>query len=186
MAHPEPPSPSPGSPADEIVRRFVDHWGGMARAWGINATMGQIFGLLYLTGTEWTADDLCERLAVSRGNVSMNLRELVAWGVVHRVNHPGERREFFRAEGEVGTLFRRIARERKRRELDPTLALLDDLTDSADADDGLLPYRDRLVALRQFFGLVETLAERFASTEVDPVGQVRALLADEPPTGPRE
>ena len=38
---------------------------------------------------------------------------------------PGERREFYRAEADVWTLFRRILAERKRRELDPTLLVLD-------------------------------------------------------------
>ena len=78
----------------------------MARSWGINASMGELFALLYITGTDWTAEALSERLRVSRGNVSMNLRELMAWGVVHKVHRQGERREFYRAEDDVWTLFR--------------------------------------------------------------------------------
>src|SRR3954451_17144427 len=110
---------------DDVVRQFVEHWGLMARSWGINATMGELFALLYITGTAWTADMLREWLAVSRGNVSMNLRELMAWGVVHKIHRQGERREFYRAETDVWTLFRRILFERKRRELDPTLVVLE-------------------------------------------------------------
>src|SRR3982750_910070 len=119
-----PGSTTPEHPDNEIVRQFVEHWGVMARSWGINSTMGELFALLYITGTDWTADALREWLDVSRGNVSMNLRELLSWGVVHRVHRPGERREFFRAEADVWTLFRRILNERKRRELDPTLHVL--------------------------------------------------------------
>src|SRR5438093_10956514 len=104
------------SASEDVVRQFVEHWGVMARSWGINATMGELFALLYITGTDWTADALRERLRVSRGNVSMNLRELIAWGVVHKVHRQGERREFFRAEANVWTLFRRILGERKRSE----------------------------------------------------------------------
>src|SRR5437764_11554046 len=121
---PATPANAPGR-SDEAVRQFVEHWGMMARSWGINATMGELFALLYITGGEWTADALKEWLDVSRGNVSMNLRELMAWGVVHKIHRQGERREFFRAETEVWTLFRRILTERKRRELDPTLIVLD-------------------------------------------------------------
>src|SRR3954449_3984754 len=113
----EPPVDGPGR-ADDPVRQFVEHWGMMARSWGINATMGELFALLYISGNDWTADDLRERLQVSRGNVSMNLRELMAWGVVHKVHRQGQRREFYRAETDVWTLFRRILFERKRRELD--------------------------------------------------------------------
>src|ERR1700730_13315490 len=112
-------------PSGEVIRAFVEHWGVMARAWGINATMGELFALLYITGTDWTADGLRERLRGSRGNVSMNLRELMAWGVVHKVHRQGQRREYYRAETDVWTLFRRILAERKRRELDPTLVVLE-------------------------------------------------------------
>src|SRR5208282_2560981 len=119
------PMPEPSPAAEQLIEQFVAHWGLMARAWGINSSMGELFALLYITGTDWTADDLRLRLGVSRGNVSMNLRELLAWGVVHKVHRAGERREFFRAEADVWTLFRRILAERKRRELDPTLALLE-------------------------------------------------------------
>src|SRR4029077_2803535 len=143
---------------EQVVRRFVEHWGMMARSWGINSTMGELFALLYITGTDWTADDLREWLRVSRGNVSMNLRELMAWGVVHKVHRSGQRREFFRAEADVWTLFRRILGERKRRELDPTLHLLE-RTDAVVADvpeHALLA--DRISSLRQFFTLINTLA----------------------------
>src|ERR1700674_4915075 len=118
------PDPTTG-PDDALVRQFVEHWGVMARAWGINSTMGELFALLYITGTEWTAEDLRTWLGVSRGNVSMNLRELLAWGVVHKVHRSGERRELFRAETDVWTLFRKILSERKKRELDPSLRVLD-------------------------------------------------------------
>src|SRR5262249_56190800 len=111
--------------AEPLIKQFVEHWGLMARAWGINSTMGELFALLYITGTDWTADDLRHWLGVSRGNVSMNLRELLAWGVVHKVHRAGERRELFRAETDVWTLFRKILSERKRRELEPSLRVLD-------------------------------------------------------------
>src|SRR5262245_27427034 len=123
MAHESPRAHVPGSPRpspvtgldDAVIRQFVEHWGVMARSWGINATMGELFALLYVTGEDWTADGLRSWLRVSRGNVSMNLRELIAWGVVHKVHRPGQRREFFRAETDVWQLFRRILSERKRR-----------------------------------------------------------------------
>src|SRR3954467_10026019 len=123
------PSPTEATLPDdprsaELIRQFVEHWGVMARSWGINASMGELFALLYITGSDWTAEGLRTWLRVSRGNVSMNLRELIAWGVVHKVHRQGERREFYRAEDDVWTLFRRILAERKRRELDPTLTVL--------------------------------------------------------------
>src|SRR3954453_17720026 len=135
----------------ELIRQFVEHWGMMARSWGINPTMGELFALLYISGSAWTADELRERLRVSRGNVSMNLRELITWGVVHKVHRPGERREYYRAEADVWTLFRRILRERKRRELDPPLIVLERSAQRAEDEPRLAAMKDRVVELQQFF-----------------------------------
>src|SRR6516165_2445439 len=110
-ATPGPPIPETGAEPEHLVREFVEHWGMMARAWGINPTMGELFALLYITGRDWTADELRVRLRVSRGNVSMNLRELLSWGVVRKLHRQGERRELFRAEADVWVLFRRILKE---------------------------------------------------------------------------
>jgi DNA-binding transcriptional regulator GbsR (MarR family) len=135
----------------------------MARTWGINSSMGELFALLYITGTDWTADDLRRWLEVSRGNVSMNLRELMSWGVVHKVHRPGERRELFRAETDVWTLFRRILTERKRRELDPSLRVLDRAVGLASKDPDLADMKARVESLRQFFGLIDSMAVRMLS-----------------------
>lgn len=152
----------------------------MARSWGINATMGELFALLYITGTDWTADDLRTRLGVSRGNVSMNLRELMSWGVVHKVHHQGQRREFYRAETDVWTLFRRILTERKRRELDPTLGVLDRTARLIEADPSLRHLQERIRALQQFFGLIDALATQLATLEPAEIEQMRKLIQPEP------
>ena len=161
----------------DLVRRFVEHWGVMARSWGINATMGELFALLYITGTDWAADDLRQHLRISRGNVSMNLRELMGWGVVHKAHRRGERREFYRAEADVWTLFRRILVERKRRELDPTLFVLDDTARELSTQASPPALRDRVVALQQFFALINTLAERLVTLEPDHLEDLRRLVA---------
>ena len=166
-----------GVAGSEPIRRFVEHWGVMARAWGINASMGELFALLYVTGTDWTAEDLREQLRVSRGNVSMNLRELIAWGVVHKVHRQGERREFYRAEADVWTLFRRILAERKRRELDPTLAVLRRTVREIPDDPHVRARRDRLVELQDFFGLINALATRLLSIEGEELGDLISVLS---------
>ncbi len=154
---------APSAHSETLIRDFVAHWGLMARTWGINSSMGELFALLYITGTDWTAEDLRSWLGVSRGNVSMNLRELLAWGVVHKVHRPGERRELFRAETEVWTLFRKILTERKRRELDPSLRVLDRTVHLAEEHPDLLDLKLRVESLREFFGLIDSLAVRLLS-----------------------
>jgi HTH-type transcriptional regulator, glycine betaine synthesis regulator len=170
---------------DDAVRQFVEHWGMMARSWGINASMGELFALLYINGDEWTADSLKEWLDVSRGNVSMNLRELMSWGVIHKVHRQGERREFYRAETDVWTLFRRILFERKRRELDPTLVVLERTVGLIESDSAPHESRlERIAALRRFFDLINTLATRLLTLEPDELNDLLQLFdaeGDSPP-----
>jgi DNA-binding transcriptional regulator GbsR (MarR family) len=163
-------------PSDHLINEFVEHWGLMARSWGINSSMGELFALLYITGSDWTADDLRHWLGVSRGNVSMNLRELLAWGLVHKVRRSGERRELFRAETDVWVLFRKILEERKRRELDPTLRVLDHSFQQAEGDPDLDAFKGRLEPLRQFFQLVDSLAVRLLSLRPDDLAAFHVLL----------
>jgi DNA-binding transcriptional regulator GbsR (MarR family) len=178
-----PPLPrDDGHHGDSVVRQFVEHWGMMAKAWGINPTMGELFALLYITGTDWTAEDLRNWLQISRGNVSMNLRELLAWGVVRRLHRPGERRELYRAETDVWTLFRRILKERKRRELDPTLNVLDLIFQLSQREPALLDLKSRVEPLRQFFGLIDAMAVRFLSLDRRDMAHLLELLSDDHPS----
>lgn len=167
---------APTGDAEAIVRRFVGHWGGMARAWGINSSMGELFALLYISGEDWTAEDLRNWLHVSRGNVSMNLRELMTWGVVHKLHRPGERRELFRAETDVWTLFRRIMAERRRRELEPTLEVLDELASASEASPELHALKTRVEPLRRFLRMVEGLSEKLASLDPADAAELGRLL----------
>jgi DNA-binding transcriptional regulator GbsR (MarR family) len=173
-AHEEHAQPSPLT--EDVIRRFVEHWGMMARAWGINATMGELFALLYITAEAWTAEDLRRWLRVSRGNVSMNLRELLAWGVVHKVHQQGERRELFRAESDVWTLFRRILSERKRRELVPTRQLLDQTSQTTVGDPRLKELNERIEPLRRFFSLIDLLTDRLLELNSSEFDDLNRLL----------
>ena len=113
------------SPLAAARRDFIDLWGQMAERWGINRTMAQIHALLMISPEPITADQIMEELKISRGNVSMNLRDLINWGIVRRTGVPGDRRDFFLTEADVWTMFHAILRERKKRELDPVLTRLD-------------------------------------------------------------
>jgi len=149
---------------DDLRERFVLHWGEMASTWGINRTMGQIHALLYISPEPLSADDIVERLKISRGNASMNLRALEDWGVIQRVHYTGERREYFRPLTEVWELFRTIVRERKRREFDPTMRSLRSFLSDAESlegdEPGLEVYRERLAGLVSVLDVLERAAEQ--------------------------
>jgi DNA-binding transcriptional regulator GbsR (MarR family) len=109
-----------------LTQRFVLHFGEMGSRWGINRTVGQIYALLYLASKPLNADEVGEALGFSRSNVSMGLKELQSWNLVRLIHKPNDRREYFQAPEDVWAIFRTLAAERRKREIDPTLSMLRD------------------------------------------------------------
>ncbi len=107
-----------------LVHSFVAHFGEMGSRWGINRTVGQIYALIYVSPHPLNADDIAEALAFSRSNVSMGLKELQSWQLVKLKHQPGDRREYFEAPTDAWEIFRKLAEERRRREIEPTLSML--------------------------------------------------------------
>ncbi len=107
------------TPLETAQQLFIRRWGEMAASWGISRTMAEIHALLFLAPEPLCTDDVMERLSVSRGSASMNLRDLVRWGLITRVHHMGDRKEYFEAEKDVWQMFETITRERRRREVQP-------------------------------------------------------------------
>ena len=116
---------------DEVRDEFVVQWGAMGSAWGINRTMAQIHALLMVSPVPLSTDQVMEELKISRGNAHSNLRELIGWGLIKSVIRKGERKEFFEAEKDVWKMFCTIARERKRREVDPALEVLENCREAS-------------------------------------------------------
>ncbi len=138
--------------------QFVDLWGQMAQHWGINRTMAKVHALLMVAPRPLTAEDIMETLQISRGNASMNLRELINWGIVRRTSIAGDRRDFFTSEEDVWVMLQNIMRERKRRELDPLLDRISKCIEAADKtpvppEDAAAhtAYVDKMAELLQFF-----------------------------------
>ncbi len=131
-----------------VQQKFVLHWGEMGTRWGISRTVAQIHALLFLAPEPLTADEITETLGVARSNVSMCLKELRGWGIV-RVSHKlGDRRDHFETLSDVWEMFRIILDERKKREIDPTVAVLRECVAAADGEDG--PTAERLTAMLGF------------------------------------
>lgn len=107
-----------------IAQSFVQHWGEMGAAWGVNRTVAQIHALLFFHGRPLNAEELCEALGAARSNVSNSLKELMAWNLVRSSRRTGDRRDYFETSADVWELLRTIVRERKRREFDPTSHML--------------------------------------------------------------
>lgn len=111
----------------EGKEKFINAWGTLASGWGINRTMAQIHALLLISPNALSADEIIEELSISRGNANMNIRTLIDWGLVQKELKSGERKEFFSAEKDIWTVFRQIAKERRKRELEPIFKVLSDV-----------------------------------------------------------
>jgi DNA-binding transcriptional regulator GbsR (MarR family) len=107
-----------------LVKAFVSHFGEMGSRWGINRTVGQIYALIFVSPEPLNADDIAEKLEFSRSNVSMGLKELQAWRLVRMRHQAGDRREYFDAPTDAWEIFKTLAEERRRREIEPTLSML--------------------------------------------------------------
>jgi DNA-binding transcriptional regulator GbsR (MarR family) len=116
-----------GMTVQEGKEKFIESWGKMASEWGINRTMAQVHALLLIAPEPLTADQVMEALNISRGNANMNLRALLDWGLVHKQLKAGERKEYFYAEKEMWTVVRQIMIQRKKRELEPMLKVLEEV-----------------------------------------------------------
>ena len=111
----------------EAKQQFISSWGAFGTQWGINRTMAQIHALLLVSPDALTQDDIMDQLSISRGNVNMNIRDLIGWGLVERQTISGERKEYFSADKDIWKVATQIIKERKKRELDPMLKLLGQL-----------------------------------------------------------
>jgi DNA-binding transcriptional regulator GbsR (MarR family) len=137
---------------EEAKQQFIQSWGVLGTQWGINRTMAQIHALLLVSAGELSADDIMEQLQISRGNVNMNVRELIDWGLVEKVLKPGERKEFFSAEKDIWKVAMRITKERKRRELDPVIAIMEQLKeiDAGEKDADTKAFVDTVGQIQKF------------------------------------
>src|SRR4051794_2317469 len=107
-----------------LQQKFILHWGEMGARWGINRTVAQMHALLFISPRPLPAEEIAETLAVARSNVSTSLKELQSWGIVKLVHAMGDKRDHFESMKDVWEMFRVVLDERKKREIDPTLAML--------------------------------------------------------------
>ncbi|WP_316802166.1 GbsR/MarR family transcriptional regulator [Pedobacter nototheniae] len=108
--------------------KFIEAWGKLGSEWGINRTMAQVHALLLISPDALTTEEIMESLSISRGNANMTLRDLIGWGLIEKQHKVGERKEYFFADKDVWNIARQVAKERKKRELEPVLKILTELS----------------------------------------------------------
>lgn len=135
-----------------VQQKFILHWGEMGTRWGINRTVAQIHALLFISPKPLNAEDLADTLSVARSNISNSLKELQGWGIVRRIHVLGDSRDHFESMKDVWEMFRVVLDERKKREIDPTMRLLQECIVEAEQDKDTDAYTEqRLRDLQNFF-----------------------------------
>jgi DNA-binding transcriptional regulator GbsR (MarR family) len=142
------------------IERFILQWGDMGDQWGVNRSVSQIHGLLYLSEAPMTAEDIADTLGMARSNVSNSIKELLAWNLIRRVPILGDRRDHFEAETDIWEVAARIAARRKELEIDPAIAALQSCVSEATDDPSVSPVASK--RLREMLAFTE-LAARFYS-----------------------
>src|SRR6266446_10657931 len=157
-----------------VQQKFILHWGEMGTRWGINRTVAQIHALLFLSPAPLHAEDIAETLSVARSNVSNSLRELQSWGIVKLVHVMGDKRDHFESMKDMWEMFRVVLDERKKREIDPTLAMLRECI--ADAEKGGTTDKFTEQRLRELRGFFETTVAWYAQVRQWPMSAVAKFV----------
>ncbi|HEV2867206.1 MAG TPA: MarR family transcriptional regulator [Allosphingosinicella sp.] len=156
------------------AKAFILHWGEMGTQWGVNRSVAQVHAFLYLSDRPLPADDLVEQLRLARSNVSTALKELQGYGIVRRVHVEGDRRDHFVAETDLWDMLMRIAAERKRREIDPTIQLLAELSERLKKDESAPPQvRERVTRMHEF---ISTLGNWYEQVRLLPKPTLVTLM----------
>jgi DNA-binding transcriptional regulator GbsR (MarR family) len=138
-------------------QKFIIHWGEMGERWGINRTVAQIHGLLYLSPTPLNAEEISQTLSVARSTVSVGLHELQSWGIIKVVHTLGDRTDRFEVQGDVWEMFRQIVDYRKRREVDPTLSMLREAAAESDQDNTDPHSKQKMAEMLEMFETADSL-----------------------------
>lgn len=156
------------------AKAFILHWGEMGTQWGVNRSVAQIHALLYLSDTPIHAEQIVDTLGLARSNVSTALKELLSYAIVRRGHVEGDRRDHFVAETDLWEMLLRIAAERKRREIDPTIQLLRQLSERLAADPDAPPQlRERVGRMHEF---ISTLGGWYEQVRVLPKPTLVTLM----------
>lgn len=144
-----------------VQEKYILHWGEMGTRWGISRTVAQIHALLYIWPDPVNADEITTALSIARSNVSMSIKELQGWGLVKVTHVIGNRKDHFETLTDVWEMFRIVMEERKRREVDPTFAMLEEcLAEMKKSRDTDKYTKERLLAMQEFFATANKCYEQ--------------------------
>jgi DNA-binding transcriptional regulator GbsR (MarR family) len=144
--------------------KFVNTWGILGSNWGINKTMAQLHALLMISESALSTEDMMESLGISRGNANMNIRALVEWGLVDKELIAGDRKDYYSAKKDIWVVARQIAKQRRKRELDPVINALQSLKNDKEVDRNS-ELGKRITDIEDFALKVDRMLEKFTASD---------------------
>ncbi len=149
----------------ESKDKFIQAWGALGTSWGVTRTMAQVHALLMIAPAALSADEIMEELQISRGNANMNIRALMDWGLVYKELRAGDRREYFVAEKDMWTVVRQIIIQRKKKELDPMLKVLDEISGVEDDCTEAIALNKAIVDIKLFSSKADATLEMLVKAD---------------------
>lgn len=169
--------------------QFIENWGDISALWGVSRSIGRIHALLFLSQQPLSMEDVAQRLQISHGNASTSIRDLLAWGVIHKHHKPGERKTFYEAEQDPWTWFHTCIRERRRREVLPVFDRLGDVRKEARElskvhdDPDVNHAQQRIESFTNFMDEFLALIDAFLAMGHGPLGKAMLTMAKLMPRG---
>src|SRR5574338_90641 len=91
-----------------IKQDFTEGLSQISRFWGFPKGMGAIFGVLYLSPTPLSLDEIVQETGLTKGAISTEIRSLARMGLVHRSTRLGDRKDYYEAESDFNAASRAI------------------------------------------------------------------------------
>ena len=149
----------------EAKGKFIQTWGALGTSWGVNRTMAQVHALLMIAPQALSAEEVMNELKISSGNANMNLRALLDWGLIHKELKPGDRRDYFIAEKDMGIVVKQIILNRRKKELEPMLKVLDQLSGVPENCENAIAFNKAINDIKLFSSKADATLEMLMKAE---------------------
>lgn len=123
--------------------KFIENIGELAASFGLNKFIAQLYAVLYLSEKPLSLDDLVEKLGASKGNISLNIRELEKWGAVKNVWVKGSRKDYYEADTDVRKVFSNKLKLSVAKRIDQVSNMLDEFKELVDSAEGELTEEEK-------------------------------------------
>lgn len=165
---------------ENIKKDFAQGLSEISRFWGFPKGMGAIFGVLYLSPTPLSLDEIVQQTGLTKGAISTEIRRLARMGLVHRSSRLGDRKDYYEAETDFYAAVRSILKERQNSEFDRAVRSVKETLTTMEEnwveDEEWQFVYERVQALQEFFDAIENLARAVMRLESLGLKNVQKIL----------